>query len=218
MRVVDFGVGNYSRDYTGHAFLSNYLYEKQRFLLNNSFEYIINKNKPYQNVGLRTGSEKFSIFERKKRKTSNQNWSSGTMVNADLKARGSPKIESSEKLSDASQQQRMSHQEFPSKRPINSINEIPPLIYVNKNNIPISDWDPLVDNGRTDLRRIPDRDSAIGFDQWYVNSIVKDAELEVNRASKDNPFLLKQIQYLDTYRFAKVWWKNESELSGNKQE
>ncbi len=99
---------------------------------------------------------------------------------------------------------------------MNSLEEISNLVYVNKQRIPITDWDPLVDTDRNNLERLPDRTSSMGFDQWYVESLVKNTALDVMEESMQNPFRTNDLRYVDSYRFAKAWWKNESELGEDK--
>ena len=48
MKVIDFGTGNYSNDYTGHAFLGNYLFDRQMYILNNTYEISKNWKRPFQ--------------------------------------------------------------------------------------------------------------------------------------------------------------------------
>jgi len=48
VRVIDFGTGNYSNDYTGHGFISNYVYERYLHILNNTFEISKAWKRPFQ--------------------------------------------------------------------------------------------------------------------------------------------------------------------------
>jgi len=70
-----------------------------------------------------------------------------------------------------------------------------------------------VDTDRNNLERLPDRTSSIGFDQWYLNSLIKNTALDVMEESQQNPFRSDDLRYIETYRFAKPWWKNETELA-----
>lgn len=101
---------------------------------------------------------------------------------------------------------------------VNSLDEYSSYVYINKNSIPINDWDPLIDNDRINLNRVPDRNSPIGFDKWYINTIAENQAMENIKTSNENPFVFKNLEYIDSYRYAKVWWNNESHFINNKQE
>ena len=36
--------------------------------------------------------------------------------------------------------------------------------------------------------------------------------------ANENPFVFKTLKYIDTYRYAKVWWNNETYFIDNKEE
>lgn len=103
------------------------------------------------------------------------------------------------------------------KQKITELSEISPYVFTNKKRIPITDWDPLVDSGRNNLNRVPDRTSSLGFEQWYIDTIIKNTALDVMEASQESPFAYKDIKYIDSYRYAKSWWKNETEFLDDKK-
>jgi hypothetical protein len=111
-----------------------------------------------------------------------------------------------------------SYLQFYHQQPVSSLSDFSPFIYINKNNVPIESWDPVIDHNRNNLNRVPDRNSPIGFDQWYIESIVKNSVLDSLKSSQQNPFNLKPLKYIETYRYAKPWWKNETHFMNNKQE
>ncbi len=85
---------------------------------------------------------------------------------------------------------------------IPSIDLLHPLVYVNKQRVPIADWDPLIDTDRHDLNRLPNRfNGSQTFEQWYIEAIVKNTALEVMEQSMLNPFVYKDIKFIDTYRY-----------------
>ena len=209
VKVIDFGVGNYSTDYTGHAFLGTYLYDKRKFILNNSVEYSNNWKRPYQ--GFKSSS--------KRKKRSNPfaqtfNQPSYYIPNQNLKT--DQKDASKYKNNNQPPTQNSYLPDF-MKAPISSISQLSEFVYVNKQKIPIYEWDPLVDTERNNLNRLPDRNSPIGFDQWYVDSLVKNTALQVFETSHENPFTFKDLTYIETYRFAKTWWKNETFFRDNRK-
>ena len=324
VNVVDLGTGNYSNDYTGHAFLGNYLYDRQQFLLNNTYEYSNFWRRPYQT---QLQHQHYNQLYDSTNKEINQNQQ---LLNLNLNKVISPndplyqhQVELTEQkkiqeniLLQQQQQLLLHHQQYnainampygphnyavkspydqlpvagqypqypqdppylqqlPSQspyaydtsitdsryypayyqhlnqqgqylqqqlgynqlyqqqqpyqgnylpfyqqRPIVSIDQIMPFIYVNKNNIPITSWDPLIDNEKNNLNRIPDKNSPIGFDQWYINNIIQSTAHETIKTANENPFVLKNITYIETYRYAKVWWNNEPDktIVDNRQE
>lgn len=263
MRVIDFGVGNYSNDYTGHGFLGTYLYERQQFILNNSIEYSNFFKRPYQAVrtpGAIDGipaefqpppppppiqSQYDKQPDKPNYRASYQQPYMQILKNYQDSLTKSNQQLITDQITDTSyynqQQQNLQYQLSQQQlqlqqqqqlqkpydgsylplylqQPITSLNEFSPFVYLNKNNVPIRDWDPIIDNDRNNLNRVPDRNSPIGFDQWYINSIVKNAAYETLKTSIENPFLLKTLKYIETYRFAKPWWDNETAFINNVQE
>jgi hypothetical protein len=107
---------------------------------------------------------------------------------------------------------------FLKQKKVNSVSEFSTFVYVNKNNIPIIDWDPLIDYDRKGLQRIADKDSPISFNRWYIDKIQHGAALDTIREADRNPFNTVNLKYIDTYRYAKPWWKNETDFKGNLQE
>lgn len=99
-----------------------------------------------------------------------------------------------------------------------SLDQISAFVYQFKDKVPITEWDPIIDNDRNNLNRQPDRNSVMGFDQWYVNSLNQNIGLENLKNMEENPFVFKTLEYIDTYRFAKPWWNNESYFVDNKHE
>jgi hypothetical protein len=104
------------------------------------------------------------------------------------------------------------------QKPVNSLDEFSPFVYVNKNNVPITNWDPLIDNDRNNLNRVPDRNSPIAFDKWYTNNVQQYSNMETLKYSLENPFIFQRLKYVDTYRYAKPWWTNETHNQGNQQD
>lgn len=221
IKIVDFGVGNYSTDYTGHAYLGSYLYDRKQFLLNNTYEYSNFYKRPYQGFrNKRRRKKRYNPYLTSQyNQHSNQQNSLQPHKNmiTDLSNPSNPN--NKQQMQNLPLQETQKNVYLPSElqsKNITSIGEISPLVYVNRQRIPISDWDPLVDMGRNNLKRLPDRTSSMGFDQWYVESIVKNTALDVMEASQTNPFAAQHIKYIDSYRYAKVWWKNESEFGQDK--
>lgn len=307
VRVIDFGTGNYSNDYTGHAFLGNYIYERQQFLLNNTYEFSNFWRRPYNHdftnynyglnfLGLNTNlglnkvisptdpeyqrrvelnqAQKYQeniLLQQQQQQLlhpqypvykENLPYDPSNYVNSNqlpydrlpvagvyptyteqpymqqLPAQGPQPYATS--LTDNTRfypyfqqmnlqgqylQQQLSMNQlyqqqspfhgpylpFYQHKPITSLNQFTPFIYVNKNNVPITSWDPIIDNDRNNLNRVPDKNSPIGFDQWYINSIVQNTALDSLKSSNENPFILKNLTYIESYRFAKVWWSNETD-------
>jgi hypothetical protein len=92
--------------------------------------------------------------------------------------------------------------------------------FLIQNSIPIYNWDPLVDNEKTNYNyRLQDNEMKLGFDQWYSLVLAKNNELyRRNNPDFINPFALPNVRYIESYKFAKVWWNNESAFMNNKQE
>jgi hypothetical protein len=92
--------------------------------------------------------------------------------------------------------------------------------FLIQNSIPIYNWDPLVDNEKTNYNyRLQDNEMKLGFDQWYSLVLAKNNELyRRNNPDFINPFALPNVRYIESYKFAKVWWNNESAFINNKQE
>ncbi len=255
VRVIDFGAGNYSNDYTGHGFLGTYLYERQQFILNNSYEYSNFFKRPYQSVkssaleGINRVSSDVDIQQSQEKSNyrssyqqpymqilknyqdslqkSNQQLLTDTIDTSDYNKQKQIQNQYNQLSQQQLQYQQANQLQKPYdgsylpvylQRPITSLNEFSPFIYLNKNNVPITSWDPIIDNDRNNLNRVPDRNSPIGFDQWYINSIVKNTAYETLKTSVENPFILQTLKYIDTYRYAKVWWNNETAYLGNIQE
>jgi hypothetical protein len=254
VKVIDFGTGNYSNDYTGHGFLGTYLYERQQFILNNSYEYSNFFKRPYQSVkspsSLENNQSPYPSISETQQQPSQQRQNyrppayqqpymqilknyqdSLAKSNQHLLTDTFDSSYNNNQQNQMSQQQLQYQQTYQQQkpydgsylpqylqRPITSINEFSPFVYLNKNNVPITSWDPIIDNDRNNLNRVPDRNSPIGFDQWYINSIVTNTAYETLKTSIENPFILQTLKYIDTYRYAKVWWNNESAFLQNTQE
>jgi hypothetical protein len=171
VRVIDFGVGNYSTDYTGHAFIGSYLYDQQQYLLNMSYEV-------------------------------RNNWMRPVQQNNRLQ-----------------QQQQLTAQQQLTEQQQQQLYKID-FDFLVQNSIPIYNWDPLIDNEKTNYNyRLQDNEMKLGFDQWYSNTLAKNNEIyRRNNAQFINPFALPNVQYIESYKFAKVWWNNESAFINNKQE
>jgi hypothetical protein len=100
-----------------------------------------------------------------------------------------------------------------------SLDQFSPFLFINKNTVPIYSWDPLVDNDRVDMNRVSDRNApAGGFDRWYVKAIEGNIDLDSWKMANENPLYYQNMTYVDTYRYANVWWGNESVYMHNKQE
>lgn len=219
VKIVDFGVGNYANDYTGHAFLGSYLYDRKQFLLNNTYEYSNYYKRPYQ--GFKSPLESM-MPNRKRRQTyltnlNQQSFQPKKNFVSDLSNPANRYNPNQPIQQEDAGLQKQSYLPNSLKTKVSSIDELSPLVYVNKQRVPISDWDPLIDTGRNNLNRVPDRSNSMGFDRWYIDSVVKNTALEVMEASQSNPFAYKDIDYIDSYQYAKVWWKNESEWGGYKK-
>lgn len=203
--MVDFGTGDYSNDYTGHAFLTTYLYERQKILLNNTFEYSSYWKKPFKSETFHQPSANDLSYSQQTNKQQGLNKNKNVLqINSVM----------------YNQNQQLFDPLLSINRPnVNSLEEFSSHVFVNKNKIPINDWDPIVDNDRINLNRVPDRSSSIGFDKWYIDTISDNVAMENIKTSNENPFIPKNdLQYIDTYRFAKVWWNNETFFENNKQE
>lgn len=327
VRVVDFGTGGYATDYTGHAFLEAYIYDRQQFILNNTFEYssfwkrpfsieeykqssvsdyntagtgriltpddpgykqqeqkiefvyqqglqnAYNYYKPDLNVeylqkdnlnnnnnnnndqqyinnqkdsggGFNLGAGIFSSSNTANNKqyqqqlnnynSMNNGQSSSNNVNQQLLSdaiasnpsyhnhnypQGSPPPSYANYFQTAQQQwQDPNVLPITLKPQVQSLEQYSAFVYQFKDKVPITSWDPIVDNDRNNLNRHPDRNSWMGFDQWYINSLNQNIGLENLKNSLENPFVFKTLEYIDTYRFAKPWWNNESFFRENKQE
>lgn len=280
VRVVDFGTGGYATDYTGHAFLESYVYERQQFMLNNTFEYSsfwkrpfnieeykpsvvadINANKllsgddstykdqkidfvysqgqqnaynyykPDLNVEYLNNQNPNLQQQQQQTQQTQQNTNINNNINPSVNdiILNNPNIhyhnpnQPNPANSYANQFQNQQLQD-PNVLPITlkphvqSLDQFSPYVYQFKDKVPITSWDPIVDNDRNNLNRYPDRNSVMGFDQWYINSINQNIGLENLKNLDENPFVLKTLKYIDTYRFAQVWWQNESYFLDNKQE
>lgn len=310
--MVDFGTGGYATDYTGHAFIEAYIYDRQQFILNNTFEYssfwkrpfnieeyrpsaisemntnkllaqddptykqqeqkiefvyqqgqqnAYNYYKPDLNVdylqnqnnqnqqqqqqketsggGFNLGA---GIFSPQQQQINNQgnnqqqtNFNSGyNQVNpsllSDIVANNpsyhnhNPPPGKGLPQSYANYFQTAQQMQDPNVLPITlkpntqSLDQISAFVYQFKDKVPITEWDPIIDNDRNNLNRQPDRNSVMGFDQWYVNSLNQNIGLENLKNMEENPFVFKTLEYIDTYRFAKPWWNNESYFVDNKHE
>lgn len=294
MKVIDFGTGNYSNDYTGHAFLGNYLFDRQMYILNNTYEISKNWKRPFQfqpslnsaeisaeqnyytnflpnDPLFKQKQEQYEAYKQNQKQQPHQpqqhqlqfqqnsildskyqslqpkqpflqqfqnpNQYPSQPIQTFITDRGDRNELSNpinqilnqqnqyleQKLpynQDYSQQQPFDGSNMPylRQKSVSSLDEFSPFVYINKDKVPIKDWDPLIDNDRNNLNRIPDRNSPIGFDQWYINSIVQNTAYESLKQSFENPFILKHLKYIETYRFAKVWWNNESAFFDNKEE
>ena len=119
-----------------------------------------------------------------------------------------------------SQQQSYDQKFLPifNQKPVQSLDEYSPFVYVNKNNIPITNWDPLIDNDRNNLNRVPDRNSPIGFDKWYTNNLGQYSNMETLKYSLENPFIFPRLKHIDTYRYAKTWWLNDTYFTNKFQQ
>jgi hypothetical protein len=282
VRVVDFGTGGYATDYTGHGFLESYVYDRQQFILNNTFEYSSFWKRPFNIEAYRPSSNsEFNnnkllspddpLYKQQEQKiefvysqgqqlannyykpdlnveylqNSNPNEQPQQQFNANQNNpnninnnnyHNNPGIINPLSPSNIQNlyyhnpnnpnnynlyhQQQHVTQIIPStlKPNVQSLDQYSPFVYQYKNNVPITSWDPIIDNDRNNLNRVPDRNSQLGFDQWYINSVNENIGLENLKNLDENPFIFKTLKYIDTYRFAKVWWNNESYFIDNKQE
>lgn len=335
VRVVDFGTGGYATDYTGHAFIEAYIYDRQQFILNNTFEYssfwkrpfgieefkpssssdynanipnsarailqpddpnykqqeqkiefvyqqgqqnAYNYYRPDLNVdylnnnnnnqqkdssgsssssssssggGFNLGAGIFSSPQQQQHQqqqqqqsqtynsanNQNQNNNNNQNMNSILSeiVANNPSYHNHNpaQLQQQQQQQQsyanyfqtpLQQQQDPNVLPITlkphvqSLDQYSAFVYQFKDKVPITNWDPIVDNDRNNLNRQPDRNSVMGFDQWYIDSLNKNIGLENLKNMEENPFVFKTLKYIDTYRFAKPWWSNESYFVDNKQE
>lgn len=181
MKIIDFGVGNYSNDYTGHAFLGAYSYNQKQFLLNTSYEFSNNWQRPAQSQGFsQQSADTYKLTEEQKRQ---QNWN-------------------------------------PYYEPLRSYEQmLNEFSFFDLNNVPVNSWDPMLDNKQTNYNnRLHEEDMKLGFDYWYTNRVINDNKLsQINRQFQqpmyNNPLSLPSVQYIETYRFAKVWWFNETRLN-----
>ncbi|RNA19961.1 G-coupled receptor -like protein, partial [Brachionus plicatilis] len=188
IRVIDFGTGDYSNDYTGHGFLPVYIYDRQRYLLNNTYEYAGSWKISHQN-------QKFQFSNDKNRlpiSPTLNNIENNQFPNEKFTDNSIPKV--------------------------TNLEEYSPYVLTNQNKIPIYDWDPLTDSHRKNLKNVPDRNLPYNFNQWYIETISDNSYQEVKQSAAENPLNYKDISYIDSYRYAKVWWKNESFFSENRQE
>ena len=193
VRVVDFGVGNYSSDYTGHAFIGSYLYNQQQYLLNTTFELSNNWLRPAQ-------PQINNPLQQTQAKQQQQYIQPQLQQQQQLRYYLTP------------QEQQALHMMDPNYKM--------DFDFLIQNSIPIYNWDPLVDNEKTNFNyRLQDNEMKLGFDQWYANVLAKNNELyKRNNPDFINPFALPNVRYIDSYKFAKVWWNNESAFINNKQE
>jgi hypothetical protein len=99
-----------------------------------------------------------------------------------------------------------------------SVDKLSNFLSVHKNSVPITSWDPLLDNQRIDMNRVSDRNNPGTFDKWYLNAIEHNIDLEMFKYSNENPLYYHNVTYVDSYRYAKVWWNNETHFMDNKQE
>lgn len=292
VRVVDFGTGGYATDYTGHAFLESSIYDRQQFILNNTFEYSSFWKRPFNIEEYRAsavselGTNKLlspddptykqqeqkiefvyaqgsqnaynyyrpdlnvEYLNQNQNQNQNQNPSIlqqtlltgqqqlqqlNTMTNTGFNVNLNPTVDEivennpnihyqNQKKSYATYFQSPQELQDPNVLPItlkpnvHSLDQYSAFVYQYKDKVPITSWDPIIDNDRNNLNRYPDRNSAMGFDQWYINSINQNIGIENLKNMDENPFVLKTLTYIDTYRFAKPWWNNESYFIDNKQE
>jgi hypothetical protein len=100
-----------------------------------------------------------------------------------------------------------------------SLDQFSPFLFINKNTVPIHSWDPLLDTDRVDMNRVADRNAPVnGFDKWYIKAIEGNIDLDSWKMANENPLYYQNMTYIDTYRYANVWWGNESVFAENKQE
>jgi hypothetical protein len=256
VRVVDFATGDYSNDYTGHGFINNYLYDRQQFILNNSYEYSKFWKRPFQTGSFDDHQQQTDYMQQqqhqqyfstekpnqpylqqfpqqpaKKLNSDRKDVFSGSIINTgerkDIFYPTEPPQQNYYNQDPKFQYNQLSNQQQPfdgtqilldSRRNISSLDEFSRYVIINKNSIPISSWDPLVDNDRKNLERHSNKDSPIGFDQWYIDTIIKNTALDTIKNANENPFVFKTLKYIDTYRYAKVWWNNETYFIDNKEE
>lgn len=100
-----------------------------------------------------------------------------------------------------------------------SLSQFSPFLFINKNTIPIQDWDPLLDWQRANMSRVSDRNTPQHeFDRWYVKAIEGNIDLDSWKTANENPLFYDNATWIDTYRYANVWWNNETAFLNNKQE
>lgn len=169
-----------------------YVYDRQNYLLNNTYEYARNWKQPLEN-------QQFQLSKNKNRLPI-----SPLPDNANKKE--------VEHLSD-------SKLDINENRPrVEQLEEFSSYALLNQKKIPIHDWDPITDSQKKNLHNIPDRNLPYDFNQWYVETISDNNYQEIKQSAAENPFNLKDVSFIDSYRYAKVWWKNESHYLGNRQE
>ncbi len=93
-------------------------------------------------------------------------------------------------------------------------------LFLSQANIPMREWDPLIDNEKTNFNnRLNEKELQFGFDNWYLREIAKNNEFyRKSNPNYLNPFALPDVNYVESYRYAKVWWSNESAFVKDKQE
>ena len=249
VRVVDFATGDYTNDYTGHGFLTNYLYDRQQFILNSSYENGRTWKRPFQTSIFDDHQQQVDYHQPQQQQQYQQQkvfnaekprepflqqyplppakklatdrkdifYPTEPPLNEQNYYNQDPKFQYNQQLY---QQQPFDGTQIllNSRKNVSSLSDFSRFVIVNKNSIPISSWDPLIDNDRNNLDRISNKDSPMGFDQWYIDTIVKNTALDTVKNANENPFILKRLTYIDTYRYAKVWWNNESAFINNKEE
>ena len=100
-----------------------------------------------------------------------------------------------------------------------SLDQFSPFLFINKNTVQITSWDPLVDNQREDMSRVSDRNSPTGgFDRWYIKAIEGNIDLDQWKYANENPLYYQNLSWIDTYRYANVWWANETAFRDNRQD
>ncbi|CAF0706838.1 unnamed protein product [Brachionus calyciflorus] len=215
IRVVDFGAGDYTNDYTGHGFLPVYLYDRRKHLLNNTFEYTGNWKKPSLNP-------QFQQLSNDRNKLA-QNVASNQQQDLEnfykQMQNNQPKNPFMYEQNNLNSLNNLENSNNRAKRPeAESLDDFSSYVLVKKNKIPIYDWDPIVDHGRTNLENKPNRNSPYNFNQWYVETIADNIVQENTQTANENPFDYRTLSYIDSYRYAKVWWNNETDFKENIQE